>query len=348
VKKLLLLFLLLLTPLIASKIIYLNYKEVPNRVIKGSIFPITIKSISIIPNDNNITYNFSNPIGLDILNTKPKREESGKYFLDTFYFLVKNNKAKLPDIYASLADIKEYNSTLLLGTPLNVISLNPKQNFSNIIANSFTLLDYKTTNFDNKHNILVFQATAKNSDINAMNFKNVYKQGIESSDNSYFDSNITYFVIMNKDMENFSFSYFNLLENKFDIINIPIIIDDDSVTTQSDLKPTDQSKEKIKLLIATVFMIILLLFALLRKKYIYIVIMIIPIAYISYLLIPSKNICIKKGANIRLLPVYNGTIFQTTTTKYSLQKEGSIKGYTKVKLYNNKVGWVKDEDICSH
>lgn len=64
--------------------------------------------------------------------------------------------------------------------------------------------------------------------------------------------------------------------------------------------------------------------------------------------IPAKEVCIKEGAKLHLLPVDNGTIFETTTSKLMLTKEGSTKGYTKIKLTNEKIGWVNNEDICSY
>ena len=73
-----------------------------------------------------------------------------------------------------------------------------------------------------------------------------------------------------------------------------------------------------------------------------------PLAYIIYLLVPSHKICIKQGSQIHLLPVYNGTIFETTTSQYSLMQEGNVEEFVKVKLHNEKIGWVKNEDICSH
>ena len=91
-----------------------------------------------------------------------------------------------------------------------------------------------------------------------------------------------------------------------------------------------------------------IIFIVIRKKYIYLVFIIIPIGYVIYVSIPSKNICIKKGADIHLLPVSNGTIFETTTNRYHLLQEGSVKGFVKVKLKNEKIGWVKNEDTCSN
>ncbi|MDQ7067396.1 MAG: hypothetical protein Q9M40_05155 [Sulfurimonas sp.] len=346
--KLFLLFFLFLSSLEANKVIYLSYDNVPQRVIKGEIFPITLKTLSTVRDFEDIEYEFTNISGLEMLTETPERVKKGKYFYDTFYLLSRQRWAKLPDVNATLIASQEYNSTYILGDKLNIITLNPKENFSKIIANNFELIEYKTTSFDNKHNIIVFVAAAENSDIRAMHFENVFKQGIESITESHLDSKITYFLVIDKNIENFSFSYFNLLENKFSTIIIPIIVEDDSVTTQSDLKPKDQSKERLKMQVAAVVSLVALVFILWRRKYIYLIFLILPLLYIAYLGVPEQEICIKKGAQIRLLPVDNGTIFETVSTEFTLLKEGSVDGFVKVKLKNEKIGWVKNEDICSY
>nr|WP_321266524.1 hypothetical protein [uncultured Sulfurimonas sp.] len=333
------------------KVLYLNFEKTPDRVIKGEIFSITIKTLSTIPSFVDITYEMLNHKGLHPLNEIPYRDEDTKYYHDTFYFLTTQSIARLPDFTATLHDYNDeviYKQTTLLGEKLNVVTLNPKKDFANIIADSFELLEYKTTSYDDEHNIIVFVATATNSDISAFNLQGVHKQGIESMIESYFDSKIVYYAVISKKIENFSFSYFNLEQNNFMRINIPIIVSDDSVTTQTDLKPTDQSHERLKITIAAVVVLIALIFILWRRKYIYLVFIIFPLAYIAYIVIPSKEVCIKTGSEIYLLPVHNGTIFEKTSSVYYLQKEGSIKDFVKVKLKNEKIGWVKNEDICKN
>ncbi len=344
----LLLTLLLTLSLFAEKVIYLSYDEVPPRVIKGQISSFTIKSISTVSDFPDVKYELSNSNGIKILDDFPLRDSKGKYFYDTFHFLVTSKYAKLPDINASLIGTEDYDSSILKGSPLDVITLNPKKNFSNVIANYMELVEYKTTDYDRTHNIAIFVLSAINSNIKAMHFENINKQGVESVSESYDESKITYYVVLDKAIKEFSFSYFNLSKNKFEMIHIPIVVVDDSVVTQSDLKPIDQSHQLLKIEIAAAISFIAFLFILWRKKYIYLIFILLPIAYIAYTWVPQKDICIKKGSQIHLLPVDNGTIFETTPNKYKLQKEGSVKGYVKVKLKNDKIGWVKNEDICSY
>ena len=362
IKALLLIF-FLFTSLLADKVLYLSYKDVPKRVVKGEIFSVTLKILSTVKDYDDIGYEFSNYYGLEILNPIPHRELSGKYVLDKFFFKTTKSRAKLPTITASLiinsafdenSSILEmalethYDTTRISGKKLNVITLNPKKNYSNIIANSFELVDYKTTSFDNKYNIIIFIAKATNTDITTLHFNNVRKQGIESSTESYLDSRVTFYAIIDKKLENFSFSYFNLIKNKYILLNIPIEVIDDSVTTQTDLKPKDQSRNKIKAAIAIILALFILAYVLIKKEYIYIFVIIVPLGYVAYIMIPSKEICIKQGSDIHLLPVKNGTIFEKTQKEYHLLQEGSTQHFIKVKLYNEKIGWVKNEDICSY
>ena len=346
--KLLFLALFVTTSLFAQKVLYVNYDATPKRVIKGEIFTATLKSLSTVRDFNDIEYQFSNHPGLKILDTTPTREQKGKFFYDSFHMLVTDSNAKLPDIDASLIATQEYNSTVVKGPKLNVITLNPKKNFSNILANSLELQDYKTTSYDNQHNIVIFVVTATNADLKTMHFNNVYKQGVESLNDNYDDARITYYVVIDKNLEYFTFSYFNLLKNSYQNITIPIIVDDDSVTTQSDLKPRDQSHDTIKMYIALTVSILGLIIIIFRQKYIYLILIILPLGYTLYLSMPEQEVCIKKGSNIYLLPVENGTVFETTPREYHLPKEGSVAKFTKVKLQNNKIGWVKNEDTCTY
>lgn len=334
--------------LYANKVIYFNYEDVPQRVIKGEVFDVTLKTLSTVKNFKDIKYKFTNHPGISILQSTPNREKKGKFYYDTFKFCATSTNAKLPDVEASLVASGEYNSSNINGTKIDVIALNPSKNFSNIIANELELLNYKTTSYDNMHNIIVFSATAKNTQIDTMHFKDVFKQGRESISRSLYNSKITYFVVIDKKYETFSFSYFNLLENRFVTIKIPIIVDDDSVVTQTDLKPQNQSHEKIKFYTASAVTLAILLFAIYRRKFIYIFIAVFPIAYIAYIMVPQKDVCIKQNASIHLLPVDNGTIFEVTKTSITLPKEGSVKKYVKVRLENDKIGWVKNEDTCSN
>jgi hypothetical protein len=347
VLRLLLAFVLFTSWLHASKVLYISYAQTPQRVVSGEIIAVTYKSLSTVENYSKVTYNFSNAIGLKRLEHYPQSQKKGKYRYDTFHYLVKSSRARLPDVKASLQGLN-YAPSYLKGMQLNVIKLNPPKNFSNIVAKDLKLLEYKTTNYDTQHNIVVFVLRAKSADLSRISFQDVYKQGIESLSKGYLQPKLTYFVVIDKRVEKFTFSYFNVIKNRYENISIPIIVEDDSVTTQTDLKPRSQSHDFIKIYSVAALSVLLFLFLLYKKRYIYMLILILPLAYIAYLALPSKEICVKAGANIYLLPIDNATVFETNEAQMLFEKEGSVKRFVKVKLQNDKIGWVKNEDTCSH
>ena len=83
-----------------------------------------------------------------------------------------------------------------------------------------------------------------------------------------------------------------------------------------------------------------------RRKIIYFIGVIIPALYIAYAAVPIEYACIKEGSPIYLLPMENSTTFEVTSKRLSLEVQGSITGFKKIKLENNKIGWVKNEDLC--
>lgn len=333
-----------------QKVIYLSYTEIPSRILQGEVFSLTIKALSTLDTTPELSYELSDLQGLSLLNEIPTRQQKGRYFYDTFYFVATDETASLPDFTAFIQNdgMYEYASTTLKGQALNVVALNPKKDFSNIIADSFEVIEYKTTSYDASHNIIVFRADATRCNIASFYLKNAFKQGVESIVASPFESKLIYYAIIDKNLENLNFSYFNLQKNTFLTIALPIIVYDDSVTTQSDLKPKDASREILKVIAASIVVAGGAILLLWRRKYIYIVFVIFPLVYIGYILVPSQEVCVKEGTNIYLLPMENGTIFEKIKKRSFLQKEGNTKEFVKVTLDNEKIGWVRNEDICAY
>ncbi len=334
-----------------QKVLYLSYVETPKRVIKGEIFSVTIKTLSVIPDFEDIEYTLKNERDLKILNDGiPYRKEGERFFLDTFYFQAVGTHVCLPDITATIKDYfgTEYRPTTLPGKSIEAIALNPKEDFCNIIGKDLVIKRYKTTSYDDTHNIVVFVAEAKQTFLKDFHLRNVYAQGFESLSDSIESSRMIYYVVIDKKEENLQFSYFNILKNDYITLNIPIIVEDDSVATQSDLKPKDNSKKKIKMLIAVGIILIGVVLLLWRQRYIYIVLILLPGIYVIYLMIPQPKVCIKENSKIRILPLENGTVFQITDHRLQLDKIGSTQGFVKIELPNKKIGWVKNEDLCSH
>lgn len=336
-------------PEVIEKVLYLNYEKIPKRLFKNEIFTITIKTLSTIGRSEDIIYHFSNKSGVKLLSDIPERSKRGTYSYATFYFQATSQWIRTPDIMAELvlsSSGRSYSSTLR-GKKIDGVKLNPDIDFANILADSFTLTNYKTTRYDRKHNIAVFSATTMRCNIEDFSLSGYKKQGFESMKASYDESTMTYYAIIPNKLENLTFTYFNPKLAKFKTVMIPIIIDSDTVSTQTDLKPREHTHELIKMGVAGAVAVTALLMLIIRRKLGYAILIILPLVYIAYAAIPIRYACINAGSPIYLLPMENGTIFEEASGQYSLEVQGEIKGYTKVKLQNNKIGWVRHEDLCT-
>ncbi len=335
---------------VVPQVLYLHYEQVPERIFRGEVFSVTLKVLSTEVQYEDIDYSFTEGFGYKLLTPLPERRAEGRYLYDTFYFKATGSRRmRIPDITASVrfSDAASSAPTTLEGKALEVVTLNPPKNFAHILADSFEITNYKTTRYNGEFNTAIFEAKATRCDIESLYFEGYEKQGADSVEPSHHEATITYYVIIPKELENLKFSYFNLQREKFVDVLIPIIVEDDSVSTQSDLKPTEQSHTLIKVSVAAGIALIALILFVMRRKVYYLVFVILPVLYIADAAVPTEYACIKPNSPIYLLPMERATTFEVTTIKYSLEVQGRIKNYTKVKLHNNKIGWVRNEDLCA-
>ena len=332
-----------------TKIIYWSYDSIPKRIINGQVYPVSIKYIITNPQFTSLRYTLNQTH----TTLTPIRSKSGIYHIDTLYLYNSNNTQYTPPITATAVN-SDTNSSYPLTVQLqpkrlNVITLNPPKNFSGVIADNFKVTNYKTTTYDNQSNILLFFAKALHSNLKTMHFKNIAKQGLESLDeNRSGESTAIYYLIINKNLENFKFTYFNLDNQNYQKISIPIKVVSDTVSTQTNLSPVTDQHTVIKLAIATAVLLILILIIIFRRKLSYMLLALIVGAYIAYLLLPPDTVCIKGGSKIQILPITQGIVFEQTKTNHNFKVLDKRNKYTRIELNKNKVGWVENEDICKN
>jgi len=334
---------------VAQKVLYLSYDQFPKRLVRGELFALRLKTLSTLDTEHDIVYHFENGRGLKLLTEEPLRDIRGKYYYDTFYFIANGRNIRTPDITAVIkySDFYEAYPTLISGEKLDVVTLNPDSHYAHILADDFSVLQAKTTRYDHQSNIVVFRAEALRCNVDTFHFNDALKQGFESAKTRYDSSSLTYYAIIPSKLETLKFSYFNLKKKRFINVIIPIIIDDDTVSTQSDLKPIEHKHTLLKITAAGVVAVLGLILLLFRRRLWYLIFIIFPLLYIAYASIPIQHACIKAESPIYLLPMKHGTIFEMTPSQYTLEVQGSVENYTKVKLHNNNIGWIKNEDLCT-
>jgi hypothetical protein len=333
---------------VSSSGLKLEFSNLPERPYVGEIVALNVKLTPLDVASGNIEYTLQNEEGIRIFSDTPRRSVKDDGVYDTFYFLVQSSSVRFPDITATLTSSGATSETLI-GTTLTATTLSPPSGYTNILAEKFEIINYKTTPYNNESNVLIFTAKATRCNISDFTIPNAIKQGFESKLSNVGESQMTYYVIIPNTDQNLNFSYFNLKKQRYESLTIPIVVDDDTVSTgQSDLSPTDARHTELKVGASAVAVLILFALFYWRREKWYLYLSAAPMFYIVYALLPNQNICVKKDAPIYLLPIKNGTIFEMTLQEEHLEAENEVGEFIKVHLSDDKVGWVNQRDLCSN
>ncbi len=327
--------------------VVLEHSNTPSHLYIGEIFPLTLKLTPTDIASGNIEYTLQGEEGIRIFSQTPVRSVKGDAVYDTFYFLVQADAIRLPDITATATSTGAL-SNVLTGLAINASTLNPPSTYANVLADSFKVIDYKTTAYNQESNIVVFTVKATRCNIATFSLVNAIKQGFESKFPNVAESTMTYYAIIPNNEQTLDFTIFNLKKNRYESISIPIVVDDDAVSTQSDLSPTDARHTELKVGAAAIFGVICISLFYWRRSKWYLYASILPLFYVIFALLPNQSVCVKKSAPVYLLPIKHGTIFETTPDEEKLEVENTVGEFTKVHLSNNKVGWVHERDLCSN
>lgn len=327
--------------------VVLEHSNTPSHLYIGEIFPLTLKLTPTEIASGNIEYTLQGEEGIRIFSQTPVRSVKGDAVYDTFYFLVQADTIRLPDITATATSTGAL-SNVLTGLSINASTLNPPSAYANVLADSFKVIDYKTTAYNQESNIVVFTVKATRCNIATFSLVNAIKQGFESKLPNVAQSTMTYYAIIPNSEQTLDFTIFNLKKNRYESISIPIVVDDDAVSTQSDLSPTDARHTELKVGAAAIFAVICISLFYWRRSKWYLYASVLPLFYVIFALLPNSSVCVKKSAPVYLLPIKHGTIFETTPDEEKLEVENTVGEFTKVHLSNNKVGWVHERDLCSN
>jgi len=325
----------------------LEHANTPSHLYIGEIFPLTIKLTPVDVGSGNIEYSLQNEEGIRVFSPTPKRVVKADGVYDTFYFLVQSSNVRLPDITATMSSTGA-DSNPITGTTFIASTLTPPATFANVLADSFKIIDYKTTAYNQESNIVVFTAIARRCNIGTFTLPNTIKQGFESKIPNVEESQITYYAIIPNTQQSLDFTIFNLAKNRYESLSIPITVDDDTVSTQGDLSPTDARHTELKVGGAAILAVILISMYYWRREKWYLWASVLPFFFVVFTLLPNSSVCVKKGAPLQILPIKHGTIFEVTMEETNIEAESTVGDFTKIRLDNNKVGWVNKRDICSN
>ncbi len=330
--------------------IFLSYENIPDKVFVNQIFSIKVKAIITVNDFDKIKNRISLTNGMKVVNAKENwKWYNDEIFYKTFYLKALDKNATMPQMYFELyKDGNITNSQKFPKLKLNIINLNTDKYFSHVIADSLIVLKSKTTSFDEKNLIIVLEIEAKNSNLKDFKLSWVKRDGIDSKFDNTPIYKIYYYAIIPKYTQKFIFTYFNTKTNAFIKKQIKIVVDNDAVSTQSDLNPKDGTFVIYKNISFGLIFLFLLYIFIKRRRLIYLLFLILLVAYYFIDTNPLNSIKIPTNTKVQILPTRNSTIFYITPRVLYVQKIMTRENYIKIILPNGKIGWIKDQNASNN
>lgn len=333
-----------------ARSIFLSYQDKPERIYENQTFTITLKAMVGRDDFDTIETHFFPSSSVQILNPNAK----WKWYSDvTFYatYHVKSNgpTVSLPRARVSLLqDGITVESEFLNETPIEVVTLNHDSKSSHLIAKSLHVKRFKTSRFDDTRLIMVLEMEGVEANFQDFKLNGFYKQGLDSLDGDYPNQKAFYFIVFDDHLAKIQFKYFNLQNNAFETIDLPVILDEDDLSTQIGLNPKESPFEFYKNIAIGIIILILITIFAIRRKVFYLILALVLGGYYLYTKSPFSMITIAKDTRLRIVPTEKSTIFYTTDRVLQVERLGSRENYIKILLPTGEIGWIKDENVLPH
>jgi len=335
---------------IKSKELYLEYKSFPKRVFTGQKFDVTLKAMILKPQSSydKVLTNFSHEDNIELLTKDVNwtKDTSNKY-TTTLTYKVYNEQFVLPTITFALVKDEEIIDFISAKSPdikYQKIAVNQKL-FSNIIATKLEINTVKTKQYSNTMLHSTIHITANHSNLEDTKLEDYLEQKIESLKENSLEQSLYYSVMVPIHTKQINFTYYNTKLQDFVRVQIPMILDDDLVSTQTELNPYNSSILIYKQMLASGFLLFFILLYIFTRNSIHLFFITVLIAIVAYLFIPSKKIILDKNVKVYILPTTNSTVYETLESKKIVEIINEKGLFVKVLFENKNIGWVNKYDI---
>lgn len=333
---------LFFTTLLSAQVEY-KYSYVPKKVYEHQLFPVTI--IGIGDSSTELPqFTFESSSDAQPLFSTPLVIRNGNDSFYTFYFQAKTTDIRIPplSISSSMVEASFPAQNIFINT------LKPREDFCGVLAADMKLKNSQVSNYDEKNHIVTLSLEAFEANIEEMVLKDVIESGVENIERKFAKVRAEFYVVLPVEEKRLKFTYFNTIKKQYVFMEIPIVLEDASVTTQSDLNPKEDSFEKLKKYTLITLAVFFLLMFLVKRDFFYLVFTVISFITLLTLFIPHKKICVEQGAPLYILPTPTSTTSTKIDEKLDTLLLGERNGYKKVEYKEGIIGWIKNENICQN
>ncbi len=281
------------------------------------------------------------------------KKSSDNTYTNKFYFKAYEEKFSMPTIEVRLYKGKTLiESRRVSGLDISFSEIAKSDDrFSNVIAKDLKVIASKTKQYTNKEALTIIDINAIKSNLEDFYLKNIDDQGITVIEDNYPEQKIIYYLVIPIHKKSIVFNYYNTTNNKFEKIVIPVVFEEELVSTQTDLNPNNSSFEFYKKIALGVLALITLFLFIWKRKTIFLVLFLIFTIIFILFAMPNKTIKLKANSVIYILPTKNSTIFQKVSKEIVVEDMKRKDGFVKIMFGSgseNYIGWVKEEDVIKN
>jgi len=320
-----------------------KYSYMPKNVYENQLFAVTVfASGEAVKSKPQFTFDSSS--NTQPLFKKPLIVQNGSDSFYTFYFKASNVDIRIPRLFISTED----NQNSLEPKTILIKTLKQREDFCHVLAADMQIKNSQVSNYDEKSHIVTLSIEAFEANLEDMKLNNVQESGIDNLKRDNAKVEAEFYVVLPGEDKLLKFTYFNTIKKQYVFLEVPVVVADASVTTQSDLNPKEDSFEKLKKYTFITLVTFFLIMFLLKRDFFYLVFAVISLITLLTFYIPHKKICVKQGASLYILPTQTSTVSTKIDQKFDTMLLGDRKGYKKVEYKEGIIGWIKNEDLCNN
>jgi hypothetical protein len=316
---------LFISSLLFAANLIIQYPNLKKEYYNSQIIDLQIKIIT--PKEMNLT--FVPPAGTELNITKP------------------NPLIYTADIkYKNDGDIKKFfiisdsvYVELILNNLYKSVPLEKTNRFCNVLAEDLKVTNVISSKFNNTKNMISFTIVGKNANIEDFTLHTKDENlTVVSPDKA------TFFTLIDNNIKNIFFYYFNTSLDNYKKIQIPVRIKEETISTQTDINPEENTLfTPVNIMLLSIIAFFIIVFLIYQRTWLIFPPILLTV-YLVYLNLPKGEVFLSRGTNIYILPTPNSTVFYTAPIGTKVQILKKTENYTKIQI-QNKIGWVKNEDI---
>ncbi len=319
------------------------YSYMPKKVYENQLFAVTIIAAGGA-GTGKPQFTFDSSSNIQPLFKKPLTVQNADDSFYTFYFKATDVDIRIPRLFIS----SESGEGSLEPNTIFIKTLKKREDFSNVLAADMKIKNSQVSNYDEKSHIVTLSIEAFEANLEDMKLNKVQESGVETLKRDNAKVEAEFYVVLPVEEKLLKFTYFNTIKKQYVFLEVPVVVVDASVTTQSDLNPKEDSFEKLKKYTLMFLVAFFLIMFLLKRDFFYLVFGVISFITLLTLYIPHEKICVKQGASLYILPTQTSTVSTKIDQKLDTMLLGDREGFKKVEYKEGIIGWIKNEDLCDN